>query len=148
MARRKTKKRRGHGLLKLIIVLAVLVAAGGYYTLGLQPVAPDSGEPVQDAYGPTLLACLEYTAHRYGIHPHLGQVWFSLGRGKAYEYDAAFYGHRYAIRSDGRQAEIRIDGKTIGRWDCGIRVMTGETGGILGTVQIETMRGTGETGEA
>ena len=41
-----------------------------------QPAAEDSGEAIQDAYGPTMLACLEYTAHHYGIHPHLGQVWF------------------------------------------------------------------------
>ena len=47
-----------------------------------QPLEEGSGEPVQDAYGPTALACLEYIAHRYGIHPHLGQVWFSLGSGK------------------------------------------------------------------
>ncbi len=102
-----------------------------------QPIAADSGEPIQDAYGPTLLACLEYVAHRFGVRPYLGQVWFSLGCGKAYEYDAAFYGRRYAVRSDGKQAEIQVDGKSMGRWDCGVRVIANESGAILRSVRID-----------
>ena len=102
-----------------------------------QPVAENSGKPVQDAYGPTMLACLEYMARHYGIHPHLGRVWFSLGRGKPYEYNAYFYGRSYRIRSDGKTAEITVDGKRCGRWDCGLRVVTGEAGNWLRTVPIE-----------
>jgi len=102
-----------------------------------QPVTPGSGEPVQDAYGPTMLACLEYIAHIHGIHPHLGKVWFSLAKGKPWEYDARFYGHRYGIRSDGKTAEIRTDGKSPVRFDCGVRVITDEAGEILETVRIE-----------
>ena len=107
-----------------------------------QPAAEDSGEAIQDAYGPTMLACLEYTAHRYGIHPHLGQVWFSLGSGTPYEYEAVFYDHRYEIRSNGQRAEIRADGKTLGSWKCGRRVVTDENGRLLRTERIEE---TGET---
>ena len=102
-----------------------------------QPVAAGSGEPVQDAYGPTMLACLAYIEHRFGIHPQLGQVWFSLGSGTACAYDAAFYGHRYAIRSDGRRAEIRVDGKPLGSWACGVRLITTAAGEPLRTVPIE-----------
>ena len=58
-----------------------------------QPVDENSGEPVQDAYGPTMLACLEYIAHHYGIHPHLGQVWFGLGSGAA----ARHGGHHHVV---------------------------------------------------
>ena len=101
------------------------------------PVDGSSGEPVQDAYGPTMLACLEYIAHTYGIRPYLGNVWFSLGKGKPYEYTAVFYGHRYTVRSDGVTAGISADGKPLGRWDCGLRVITGETGNLLRTVKIE-----------
>ena len=99
--------------------------------------AQQAGEEVQDAYGPTMLACMEYIAHRYGIHPHLGEVWFSLGSGKPYEYEAVFCNRRYGIRSNGRRAEIRADGKELGAWDCGIRVITGENGEIRRTVPIE-----------
>ena len=102
-----------------------------------QPVTEACGEDVQDAYGPTMLACLEYIAHHYGIHPHLGQVWFSLGSGKPYEYEAVFYGHRYTVRSDGQAAEILIDGKAQGRYCCGRRIVTDENGTLLGTESIE-----------
>ena len=102
-----------------------------------QPVVPGAGDPVQDAYGPTMLACLEYIAHHYGIRPYLGQVWFSLGSGKPYEYEAVFAHHHYAVRSTGHHAEIRIDGKHIGRWACGQRVVIGESGLLLRIEPIE-----------
>ena len=108
-----------------------------------QPVNEGCGESVQDAYGPTMLACLEYTAHHYGICPYLGQVWFSLGTGAPYEYRAEFYQHRYAIRSSGRAAEIYADGRLLGRWDCGLRIITKETGEVLRTVRIEAAEADG-----
>ena len=102
-----------------------------------QPAEDDSGEAVQDAYGPTMLACLEYIAHHYGIHPHLGQVWFSLGSGAKYDYEAVFYDHHYVIRSDGKTAEIRADRKILGRWKCGRRIVTDENGMFLWAEPIE-----------
>ena len=102
-----------------------------------QPVAEESGEPVQDAYGPTSLAVLEYIAHHYGIHPHLGRVWFSLGSREEYEYEAVFYNRRYTIKSDGRQAEIALDGKTLGVYPCGQRIITDARGKAVDTVRIE-----------
>jgi len=101
-----------------------------------QPVSDAGSEPVQDAYGPTMLACLEYIAHGYGIHPHLGTVWFSLGCGKPYQYEAVFYQHRYRIDSSGKTAEITVDGRSIGRWECGCRVVTGERGELLKILRI------------
>ena len=101
-----------------------------------QPVTEGSGEPIQDAYGPTLLSALEYIAHRFGIHPHLGQVWFSLGSGEEYVYEAIFYDHRYTIRSNGTQAEIAVDGKTSGIYSCGQRCITDARGNVLNTVRI------------
>ena len=94
------------------------------------------GEPVQDGYGPTALACLEYIAHMAGIRPYLGRVWFSLGKGKPYEYRAGFYGHRYEVLSTGKRATVRVDGKDIGTWNCGVRVIAEETGEIIRIVKI------------
>ena len=37
----------------------------------------------------------------------------------------------------GGRGEIRADGKTLGRFDCGVRLVTGETGDILDKVRIE-----------
>ena len=102
-----------------------------------QPVTEGSGEPIQDAYGPTLLSALEYIAHRFGIHPHLGQVWFSLGSGEEYTYEAVFYDHRYSIRSDGKKAEITVDGKAMGAYPCGQRIITDSRGHMLRSVPIE-----------
>ena len=105
-----------------------------------QPVTEGSGEPIQDAYGPTMLACMEYIAHRFGVHPHLGSVWFSLGSGTACEYDAVFYGHRYQIFNDGVKAEIRVDGKALGSWACGIRLITDKIGCVQCALPIEGSR--------
>ena len=106
-----------------------------------QPIKEGSNDPVQDAYGPTMLACLEYIAHRFGIHPHLGQVWFSLGSGEEYTYEATFYEHRYTIRSDGKRAEIVADGRVIGIYPCGERLIADQQGCILSTVLIEDEKG-------
>lgn len=106
-----------------------------------QPVGENSDDPVQDAYGPTMLACLEYIAHHFGIHPHLGQVWFSLGRGEEYAYEATFYDHRYSIRSDGIRAEIEVDGRIVAASPCGQRIITDPRGQILSTVCIEDREG-------
>lgn len=44
---KKKKKKKGcRGLFLLIVILALLVAGGGYYTLGLRPVDPTSEETV------------------------------------------------------------------------------------------------------
>ena len=102
-----------------------------------QPVTEGSGEPLQDAYGPTLLSALEYIAHRFGIHPHLGQVWFSLGSGEEYTYEAVFYDRRYTIRSDGVKAEIAVGGKPLGAYSCGQRIITDSRGHMLRSVPIE-----------
>ena len=101
-----------------------------------QPVAAGGG-PVQDAYGPTLLAVLEYIAHRYGIRPYLGTVWFSLGSGREYTFEAEFCSHRYAVRSNGKKAEILADGRPLGSFPCGRRVIASQDGRILEMVPIE-----------
>lgn len=102
-----------------------------------QPVSPGGSEPVQDAYGPTLLSVLTFIAHRYGIHPRLGKVWWSLGGGKPCEWEAAFYGHRYTLKSDGRRAELAVDGKALRAHPCGVRLITDERGELLSKVDIE-----------
>ena len=85
-----------------------------------------------------MLACLEYIAHHYGIHPHMGTVWFSLGSGSSYEYEAECYGHQYRILSNGQKAEIQVDGKAVGTWKCGIRIIAQETGQVVRMENIES----------
>ena len=98
----------------------------------------DTVSPEQDAYGPTMLSVLEYIAHRWGIHPHLGEVWFSLGKGNPCRYTASFGGHDFGIENDGRKARAEMDGKTVYEGACGIRVIAGMDGQVRRTVFIET----------
>ncbi|MBQ8092181.1 MAG: hypothetical protein IJ242_01195 [Clostridia bacterium] len=102
-----------------------------------QPVKSGTGEPVQDAYGPTMLACLEYIAHRWGISPHRNQIWFSLGTGNPCSTAADCFGHCYSLENDGQKAVIRIDNKTEKTFTGGIRVICHQDGTVLSTVPIE-----------
>ena len=101
-----------------------------------QPVI-DQSDPVQDNYGPTMLAVLEYIAHHYGISLRLGEVWWSLGTGERYEYDVHCSSRHYTIKSNGQQAELQLNGTTIEKSLCGIRIVTDESGNIKRKYRIE-----------
>ncbi|MBR1586578.1 MAG: hypothetical protein IJ662_13640 [Clostridia bacterium] len=97
-----------------------------------RPIAPGSTEPPQDAYGPTLLAVLEYLAHLYGVHMDQGRIWFSLCRADApYLYEQAWGDHLYRIESTGREAAIFVDSRLLCRVPCGQRLITDAEGNIL-----------------
>lgn len=100
--------------------------------------APGSDEPVQDSYGPTLLAVLEYMAHIWGVHMQMGEIWFSMGSADApYRYTQYFGDREFSVISDGKRAEARLDGKRAGEFACGVRLVTDENGKPLRTVRIE-----------
>lgn len=101
------------------------------------PLSNSETGPIQVAYGPTMLACLEYIAHRWGIHPHMGNVWFSLGSGNPCQVHAVFYGHTYEIDNDGTQAEIRVDHHRPLIFACGERVITSADGQPIRRIPIE-----------
>ncbi|MBQ9326690.1 MAG: hypothetical protein IJ246_13085 [Clostridia bacterium] len=105
--------------------------------LSHEPIPEGSTEPVQDAYGPTLLAALEYIAHIYGIAYERGEIWFSLGSGLEYAYTVPIGSRQYAIRSDGQHADIAVDHHVIGRFPCGTRIRTDAEGRILGKRPLE-----------
>ena len=98
-----------------------------------------STEPFQDAYGPTVLSVLEYTAHIYGIDMERGRMLFSMGRaGAPYLYERKWLGHCYTLESDGERGEIRLDGKRLMRdVACGSRVITDRAGQVLDIRTIE-----------
>ncbi|MBQ8202275.1 MAG: hypothetical protein IJZ74_10985 [Clostridia bacterium] len=102
-----------------------------------EPLPPDSDEPFQDAYGPTLLSVLEYIAHIWGVTMVRGQMWFSLGSGSAYAYEQVWGDHVYRIESDGKEARVLIDGAEKHRSPCGIRLITDRAGHLLGRCDIE-----------
>ncbi len=97
-----------------------------------------STEPFQDSYGPTLLSVLEYMAHIWGIQMEMGQIWFSFGSSKApYAYTQLFGDRQYTVKSDGKHAEVIFDGRSLGTFSCGLRLITDENGKPLRTVRIE-----------
>ena len=102
------------------------------------PMAPGDTNPCQDAYGPTLLAVLEYIAHIYGVHMHFGEWWFSLGSGVAYTYEQQWGERTFAIESDGRRARVLIDGREALTSPCGVRLITTAEGQLLRTRTIES----------
>lgn len=98
-----------------------------------------SAEPFQDAYGPTMLAALEYIAHIWGIHMKEDEIWFSLGTGLNYSYTQRLGENQYRIESDGRSAWVLVDGRLICAERCGVRIVTDRKGTILRRVEIESV---------
>ena len=102
------------------------------------PLPPDSAEPAQNGYGPTVLASLEYIAHIWGVQPTMGRVRFALGRAaKPYRYAQRYLDREYAVESDGRTAAAFIDGREVFRGACGVCVVTGENGESAEVREIE-----------
>lgn len=102
------------------------------------PLAPDSTEPAQNGYGPTVLAALEFIAHIWGVQPTLGRVRFALGRAeKPYRYAQRYLGREYAVESDGRTAAGFLDGRVLFRHSCGVCVLTDEDGTVAEIREIE-----------
>ena len=103
------------------------------------PLPPDSDEPCQDAYGPTLLAALEYIAHLWGVQPQLGEIWFSLARADApYRYEQRIGARRFRVESDGARADVLVDGRRLFRdVPCGRRLITTPEGVLLRERRIE-----------
>lgn len=102
-----------------------------------QPVTPGYSGPVQDAYGPTLLAVLEYITHLWGVDVQMGEVWFSLCHGAPSSFERRQGEHTYRIDSDGQTAVIRVDGKVRYTESCGQRLVTDESGEVIGRRGIE-----------
>ncbi len=102
-----------------------------------EPLPPDSDEPFQDAYGPTLLSVLEYMVRTWGVTMVQGEMWFSMSRGPAFEYELTWGEHVCHIVSDGENARAYMDGNEIFQGKCGIRIITDKAGKCLRSVEIE-----------
>ena len=97
-----------------------------------------SDEPVQDAYGPTILAVLEYMAHIWGVDQRMGEIWFSLGSAPAsYTYEQTWGEHVYRVESTGSRAKVFIDGALRYESPCGMRIITDTDGTLIRIRAIE-----------
>ena len=102
-----------------------------------EPIPEGSDEEGQDAYGPTLLSVLEYMAHIWGVHMDMGEIWFSLGSGEEYEYTQVWGENSYTIKSDGKTAEIFVNGEKKFTENTGVRIVTDKQGNFIRKVIIE-----------
>jgi hypothetical protein len=102
-----------------------------------EPLPPDSDEPFQDSYGPTLLSVLAYIAHIWGVTMVRGQIWFSLGSGDPYTYEQVWGDNTYRIESDGKEAVVFVNGQAKHCVKCGVRLVTDKEGRLLFTREIE-----------
>lgn len=103
-----------------------------------QALPPESEEPFQDSYGPTLLSALEYIAHLWGVHMQEGKIWFSLCSAPApYSYEQQWGSRRYRIESDGRRARVYVNGKEKAQSPCGVRLIADANGRVLARRGLE-----------
>lgn len=98
---------------------------------------PDSQEPFQDAYGPTLLSVLGYVDRIWGVRQEMGKLHFSLGRGPAYSYELLWGGQEFRVESDGCRARVLIDGQERFCHPCGVRLIADADGTLLATRPLE-----------
>ncbi|MBQ9252803.1 MAG: hypothetical protein IJ188_09235 [Clostridia bacterium] len=102
-----------------------------------QPIPPSQANQAQRAYGPTLLAALGYLAHRWGVQPHLNEVWFSLGSGMPFRYEAGFRDQEFVAEAEGERAWIQVGSRRIWEGKPGVRIRTDIEGNLLGMDDIE-----------
>ncbi len=100
------------------------------------PLREDDTEPFQDAYGPTMLAALEYLAHREGIDVHRDTVLFSAAGGDPFTYQREAMGKIFLLESDGTQAKAYVNGELKTSFDAGNRLITDMNGNMLGREKI------------
>ena len=101
----------------------------------------DEDEPFQDAYGPTLLSVLEYTARMYGVRLYREQVWFgACAAPGAYEYTQTLDDRKYRLVSDGRKAEAFVNGRRVCSFPCGYRAVTDPDGTLTDLLPLEKDR--------
>ena len=101
-------------------------------------LGPDSDEPFQDAYGPTILSVLNYIAHMWGVAMDRGRMLFSLCRAdRPYAYELTWNERTYRVESDGEKARVLLNGRQLAESACGRRLITDEAGNPLAERALE-----------
>ena len=116
-----------------------LIAACGKECRFTQQFDPFTGalSSKKDGYGPTMLSVLEYIARLYGFHLEGDEWHFGLRRGAACEYGQVWGDRTLLIRSNGKKAEITLNGKTLFESETGVKVITDWKGNIIKKISLE-----------
>ena len=81
-------------------------------------------EGKQDAYGPAMLAVLEYISRMYGVVLHRDKLIWSSVREDEGTYEQHMYGHVYRLEHEGNKAHAFIDGREVIPFERGERLET------------------------
>ena len=95
----------------------------------------------QDAYGPAMLAVLEYISRMFGVHVERDRlIWGTVPAGQSHidecTYVQEFEGHRYRIANNGKKAAAYIDGREIFTASANMRIETDMQGHVLRKYQV------------
>ena len=127
-----------------------LIEAAGADCVFTQQFDPFTGKPsivkswidnsvLEDDYGPTILAVLEYISRLYGIHIEGGQIyWGGLANNEhRSEYVQNWNGRCYkSVNADGKFTAF-INGKQIFSCSNGVRIVTDYNGNVLEIIGID-----------
>ena len=93
---------------------------------------------IQDGYGPTLLADLEFISRLYGIHITGREIiWSSLNNANEYDYMQMWNGNTYRIRTKKGKARCFINSKEIFTVTRGARIVADTAGNLSAVAGIE-----------
>ncbi len=91
---------------------------------------------LKDAYGPTMLAVLEYVSRLYGVHISRGEVHFGMLGGTECSYEQVWNDRAYGVKNDGKRAVITLDDREKTSFDCGRIVATNLCGEVLREINL------------
>ncbi|HPF88523.1 MAG TPA: trehalase family glycosidase [Candidatus Limiplasma sp.] len=89
-----------------------------------------------DGYGPVMLSVLEYISRMYGVHLEGEELWWSIAGGLQSVYTQQWAENTYTLQCDGKQAEAKINGKTVWKSNPGCRIVTDYSGNIIRRLAI------------
>ena len=109
----------------------------------VQQYDPFTGEPsiggtdgARDAYGPAMLAVLEYISRMYGVDVVRDRLIFSCVKGADCRYEQYAGGHVYSVESEGDRVKFAIDGREVYAGTNGIRIETDLDGRFLNKTEF------------
>ncbi len=85
----------------------------------------------QDAYGPAMLAVMEYCGRMYGVDVCRDKLIWGCTQGADTVYEQVWNGHSYKIENSKNGATAQIDGKEIFNCERGRRICTDLGGKVL-----------------
>ena len=109
------------------------------FTQQFDPFKATIDNNLEDGYGPSVLASLEFISRLYGIHISRDKVyWSCLDDQQSYEYSQEWDNRWYQMATKGDRVICSVNGKEVLSFTKGIRVVTDGNGEIIEAIGIST----------